>query len=385
MLREALNSLTYSPLPSPFAESQVASSSGFEGARWLRARLAWPLVTVLAYHRIGRPEDAQGLDPELFETTTDDFAEQMAYLASNAEVLPLRDAFTHGRKRTEKPAVVVTFDDGYLDNYERALPILRRYAIPATLFIPTAFPDAGRLFWWDRIALSIARTKARMLDLRYPVKRLVRVGDHDRGRVRRALTRIVKDTQSLDFARFWDDIERATGVSLSPGEERAIANRTIMGFEHIRTAHALGFDIGSHAHTHRVLDTVSPERAVADLALSRQILESTLGEPPEAVAYPVGRRLPKSHSKIAERAGFKLGFTNATGIATPWSNRLQLPRVSMSPEQTRDQFAFRVVCGESAGVAKIASLLPGMRPKSARLIDTHRPHLGSAKRAMSGT
>ena len=88
----------------------------------------------------------------------------MAMLARDCDVISPADIDTvAGRKGRH---VLVTFDDGYLDNYEVAYPILRRHGLPATFFIATGFIDRPRLPWWDEIAWRIRTTAAARLDLR---------------------------------------------------------------------------------------------------------------------------------------------------------------------------------------------------------------------------
>ncbi len=59
-----------------------------------------------------------------------------------------------------EPAALVTFDDGYRDNFEIAAPILRDRGVPATFFLPTAFLESPRLPWWDEVACIIKQTRA---------------------------------------------------------------------------------------------------------------------------------------------------------------------------------------------------------------------------------
>src|SRR5262249_31538419 len=109
------------------------------GAALLRRAPAWSGVLVLNYHRIGHVATAPFFR-DAFSATPADFDRQLAFLARNADVIAADDlpqALRSGRGRH----VMITFDDGYLDNYELAFPLLRQHHLPATFFICTGLLD----------------------------------------------------------------------------------------------------------------------------------------------------------------------------------------------------------------------------------------------------
>ena len=95
----------------------------------------------------------------------DTFEAQMSYLATSYVVLGFSQAIERLQSgNLPKKSVVVTFDDGYRDNYEYALPILKKYAIPATFFVVTDALEQRIRLWWDEVAEAI-----RLLSLREPL------------------------------------------------------------------------------------------------------------------------------------------------------------------------------------------------------------------------
>ena len=107
-----------------------------------------PHATILLYHRVARERH----DPWGQCVAPERFAEQMEVLAATAEVVPLAslpDAI--GRRRSARPMVALTFDDGYLDNLQSAKPILEHYGLPATVFLVSGWLGRSRLFWWDEL------------------------------------------------------------------------------------------------------------------------------------------------------------------------------------------------------------------------------------------
>jgi peptidoglycan/xylan/chitin deacetylase (PgdA/CDA1 family) len=298
---------------------------------WLRTKLGVNALTALTYHRVGRPEDAGELDPEVFDVEPEQLASQIEVIKQHGTLISLDDLrrFAKGA-RPPKNAVLLTFDDGYMDNYEVALPILQRANAPATFFVATAFPDERKLYWWDRVALLMRRCRKTRVVMSYPY-RLELFPALDPARSARAVCKTMKLTPRLELVRFWDELERATGVTLSSEEEGALAERTIMGWREIRSLARAGMSVESHAHTHRVLQALPPEEAEQDLRRSRSVLEAALdGAPVDSVAYPVGYTAGAALRRASANAGFRFGFTNATGLCSlAHFDAFNVPRLGM--------------------------------------------------------
>ena len=304
-------------------------------ALWLKRKLGLPVLTVLTYHRVAEDHDVGELDTEVIDARPAALEHQLSYLRDNFSPVTTADlcAFARGKPLPRDP-VMVAFDDGYMDCHDVALPLLTRFGVPATFFIPTAFPDGGRLFWWDKVALMMRRCKKSKLALDHPVP-LVVDPMADPGRATQAVAHVVKNHPGLDLERFLAALGEAAGVHLSAEEEKHIAARTIMGMTQVRALLAAGMDVQSHSHSHRVLDTLSPDEAREDLHMARRILQEALGKPVDAVAYPVGYTLRGKYRRIAEESGYTLGFTNSSGRCRldafdPYS----ISRVAMGVEHT---------------------------------------------------
>jgi peptidoglycan/xylan/chitin deacetylase (PgdA/CDA1 family) len=120
-----------------------------------------------------------------------------------------------------------------------------------------------------------------------------------------------------------------------------------MDWDQIRALRRAGMDVQSHSHSHRVLQTLSPEEATRDLARSRRVLSEALNERVHAVAYPVGYRLHGAFHRAVEEAGFDLGFTNNSGLCMLSScDPLNFPRVAMDREQIGALFKLKLLVGE---------------------------------------
>ena len=121
-------------------------------------------LQVLTYHRIDEPQSNPDLTPSTLSATPAMFRRQMEHLSAHYRVVSLAEVIAAHRGKVRLPprAVLITFDDAYQDFAEHAWPVLRRLGLPATLFVPTAYPDhPERTFWWDRVYHAVAQGEAR--------------------------------------------------------------------------------------------------------------------------------------------------------------------------------------------------------------------------------
>lgn len=311
---------------------------------WLRARMGSTQLVIIAYHRVGYANGVGELDPGLVEAEPAELEAQLAVIRDHCTVVSLSDLRQLGRGKPLPPnPVLVTFDDGYRDNYDIAVPILRRAGIPATFFIPTAFPDSGRLFWWDRVWLFMHRCRVERMDLDYPERVTLRPAS-DPGAAARFVCRSIKQTPGVELSRLWDQLEEKTKVTLDPAEERSIASRVIMGWSEVKALRDSGMDVQSHSHEHMVLNTLTPTAAQQDLARSSSMLHDVLGNDIYGVAYPVGYEIAGQLRRAPKKASFELGFTLSTGFCqTGHYDPFNVPRISMDLETLTAAFKMQLL------------------------------------------
>jgi peptidoglycan/xylan/chitin deacetylase (PgdA/CDA1 family) len=287
-----------------------------------RSRLRSPWLTVLTYHRVARLDADSNMDAGVVDATPEQFDAQMSTLAEHFQFIGIPElvAFTEGVPLPPNP-VIVTFDDGYLDCYTTALPILRRYGGRAVFFIATAYTEERCAFWWDRISYTLKRTERQQITLTRPREILLDLsGDRDRA-IRRVLD-LVKTEYALDLDELLDELSYQAGVPWDREEERRMVDQTLMTWDHLRELKGLGMDVESHSRTHRVLQTLPDEALARELRGSKRELEAKLGAAVHTIAYPVGYPIGGEARirRALDDAGYRLGFTNATGV-TPTRGR----------------------------------------------------------------
>lgn len=321
---------------------RLLDGAGVVGASLrLRSMLSLPWLTVLCYHRTAEPIVAEDLDDAVVDATPAQFDAQLSRLGRHFRFVSLDEVVdaTRGRPLPPNP-LLLTFDDGYRNCLETSLPILERHGVPAAFFIPTLHVGERRMFWWDHIAWVLRRTSREVLELEHPrpMRLALRGGGDDAHRV---LTALVKHTKGLDIERFLEGLEKASGVTLGRDEERRVVDRDLLDWDGVRALERAGMSIGSHTHSHRVLQTLHEPELELELAGSRRELERQLGRVVRSIAYPVGYPISGDEKvrRAVREAGYELGFSCRAGVyPSRGGDPLDVPRLLMEKDYDAQAF-----------------------------------------------
>ena len=271
------------------------------------------MLLVLAYHRIGNPQDDQ-FDPGVFSATADQFDDQVSYLKRHVSLVTLDEAlgFIDGSRKEEKRRcrVLITFDDGYLDNHDIAFPILRSHGAQGVFFLATSMVGSCHVPWWDHIAYLLKTAQKRIFSLRYPAELNVDVDRNGLAESLRTVLKLYKKPENLDPVRFIRELAEE-----SKGSEPPRTQRRFLNWDEAREMVRGGMAIGSHTHSHQVLSQLEPDRQYEELSRSRAILKEQLGIEIGALAYPVGHKVSFSDQtrRIATELGYRAGFSHHGG------------------------------------------------------------------------
>jgi len=276
------------------------------GATVLRRAPACSGVLVLNYHRIGHATSSS-LFRDTFSATPVDFDRQLAFLARNTDVIggdDLPDVLRTGRGRH----VLITFDDGYLDNYELAFPILKQHGLPATFFICTGLLDGRGLAWWDEIAWMVRTSPRRELPATSWIETPIPLGalGDDREPAIKAVIERYRALPGEKTAAFLDHVAEATGTGRA---DASLARNLWMTWDHVRELRDGGMTIGAHTVTHPILSRLTAERQREEIAGSRARLAVELGAAPRLFSYPVGK--PHTFNADTRAALKEAGFSHA--------------------------------------------------------------------------
>lgn len=295
------------------------------------------LLRVLTYHRVDEPERHPALYPGLISATPEAFDQQMSYLAANYYVVStpeLIDACRTGRPLPPR-SVMVTFDDACCDFAEHAWPTLKRYRLPATLFVPTAFPDhPERAFWWDQLYQAVSATERRD-DLDTPLGRLP---------LRTATQRSGTYAQLKDYVKTLPHhtaMEWVAQACAELGPTQPVHN--VLGWDELRRLAHEGVTLGAHTQTHPLMNRVSLEEVCAEAVGSLRDLEREVGQVSPIFAYPSGG-FNDQVVAVLRREGFKLAFTTVRGVNDMReADRLRLRRINIGRRTNLSLFRARLL------------------------------------------
>jgi peptidoglycan/xylan/chitin deacetylase (PgdA/CDA1 family) len=310
----------------------VAQSDAFEKlVSWFEHRDGRRpgLLRVLTYHRVDSPAARPWLDPNLISATPEAFEEQMQYISTHYQVVAIADVISvlesGDYKKLPARAVVVTFDDAYFDFAEHAWPTLKRYGIPATLFVPTAYPDQPeRTFWWDDLYNAFQNT-IREDDLASPVG-VLSLSKPSRIQSYKLLVNHLKTLQHVEMIKIVNQFCNELGA--------VPATNCVLGWDALRKLADEGVTLGAHTRTHPLMNRVTLENAQEEAVGSWRDLEHKIGSALPIFAYPSGGYSDQVSSML-EREGFKLAFTTERGInPIRRANLLQLRRINVGGKTT---------------------------------------------------
>lgn len=249
----------------------------------LAGAMPWSGVLVLNYHRIGDGSRSQ-FDRGLWSATAEAFAEQIRLFKSHLDLISLDDLPDALARRRGRYGLI-TFDDGYRDNYEVAFPILKAEGARAAFFIATGFIDNPRLPWWDEIAWMTRTSRRQGIELSEWLASPLSFDEPDRERAVRTLLRVYKSMPADSTEKYLDAIAQATGSGRCSIE---LSKDLWMTWDMIREMHAAGMTIGGHTVNHPLLTRVSPQRQREEIQGCVARLTEIIGQPPRYFSYPVG-------------------------------------------------------------------------------------------------
>ena len=298
-------------------------------------RVLNPKYMILCYHRVG----TEGI-PYYCTLPILQFEMQMKFLQENFRVLPLSQLCEELQNPGNSGnAVAVTFDDGYSDLYTNALPVLRKYDIPATVYLTADCIETGEVAWYDRIFLALQVAPGETIELPIPGGlRLDINSPHQRIESGARIVSILRRTPAAERTRFCAAIERQVNL---PAEK--LAGR-MLNWEQVREMRSAGVFFGSHTLSHPVLSQLEPEDLEKELRESRSLLEARLGEPVLDFAFPFGR--PEDcgpiAAAVAARCGYRSAVTTSWGVNSPGTHMHALKRVQVGEERTAASFGLRI-------------------------------------------
>lgn len=273
---------------------------------------------VLIFHRVLPEPDP--LQPD--EICAAQFDELVGVLVKYFNVLGVDEALELWRSGRLPPrSLVITFDDGYADNFTVAYPILRKHGVQAVFFVASGYLDGGIMFN-DVVIEAVRRTPAESLDLNW-----LGAGVHELQSVsqRRALIH-----ELLGRVKYLSLNGRQEALERFLQEARVVRPTDLMMTSNqLQAMFAGGMTIGGHTMNHPILAVLDDDAAWHEIASNRQHLTDLLGVCPRFFAYPNGKPgadYTAQSVSLVEKAGYEAAFTTTWGSVGRESGAYELPR-----------------------------------------------------------
>lgn len=292
-------------------------------------------LSILNYHRV-HPE-VDPINPG--EIDVQIFTWQMELIANNFNVLTVGEAADLLLKgQLPDRALCITFDDGYADNVEIALPILKKFSLRATFFIATGFLDGGRM-WNDTVIESVRSFPAGVLDLSGQQLGQYRLDSwQDRHNAYSAIIGKIKHLPQQQRQSLVDWI-----ASMVPEGNESMT--LMMRSDQVMELHQNDMEIGGHTATHPILSSIPDEQAVREIAEGKTRLEAITGAPVSVFAYPNGKPgqdYLARHCDMVRQQGFKAAVSTQWGVSSNSTDLYQLRRFTPW-DDTPGKFMLRLI------------------------------------------
>jgi peptidoglycan/xylan/chitin deacetylase (PgdA/CDA1 family) len=291
-------------------------------------RMAKPRFQILVYHRVLAAPDPFAIAP----VAADVFAAQMKLLRERYHPVSLDALLADAARGEVRPgSVCVTFDDGYLDNHDVALPILKANGIPATIYLATDFIGTGKLTWYDRVFQAFKASPRKEYSLPEAGAVGAAIGD-PQARHRQAV-------RIQEWLKGFDPSARDACIQMlfaALGLDKEPEASLMLDWDRVRAMHSEGITFGAHTRSHPILSTLDAASAETELAGSKRDIEARLDSPVLHFAYPNGKKgdYTEETKALLRKAGYASAVTTNYGAnpfgqdrfdllrSQPWENSL---------------------------------------------------------------
>lgn len=285
---------------------------------------------VLMYHRVLPYCDAEQIhvQPGMYVSNVT-FENHIKYLSSCYKILFIDELVTKILNREYLGGYcALTFDDGWLDNFTNAFPVLKKYHVPATIFLATGFVGAEKLFWPEEICFYLEHFKPNIFDSnKMPsaaknfLSTIARYEHKGREQYFENSIAILKKYSSSERMDILGYFRKTIKIDSIP--------RQMINWDEARNMLSSGLvRFGAHSVNHEILDQVSPETMKDEILASRDDIQHHIGCCIKTFAYPNGNH-DKNIIRVLEKNGFYGAVTTQKGFLSSSTSPMKIPRVAV--------------------------------------------------------
>jgi len=263
-------------------------------------------VIVLTFHRVlddSQLEHTCSLAGIVVRRRT--FEDLAEYVVQNFEAVDFARATG---APTDRMRVMLTFDDGWKDNYTNAMPVMRAHSIPATVFVCPGLMGRTLPFWPELVASLLGESSPP-------------AGEAEIEALIETLKTYSPERRQKYIARLYDLRAPAHNTDSHSGDQTVT-------WDDIREMDAAGVSFGCHTQTHQILTTVPAQTARREIRDAKRAIEGTLYRQCDLFSYPNGN-CSQATRRILTEEGFAAAFTTQRGAWTAGTDRMAIPRINV--------------------------------------------------------
>ena len=298
-----------------------------EAYMFFRKKIFGNHIVIFIYHRVC---PGKGNLP-VSNTCPKEFEKQIRFLKENFTIYSLEKLInllsTPKIDNTIKENIaVITFDDGYKDNYVYAYPILKKYQLPATIFLVSGYVGKDELFWWNEIEYILYHTKKKKINS-LNLGTFLLTDDKKRLNCLLFLLEKIKRMPYGTKEEYINELKNICHVKVPSG----LGKKMILSWNEIYEMKSNGISFGAHTLTHANLININLEEAEKEISHSKTMIEDKLKTDVISFAYPYGSKY-FNHDiiKLLEKNGLICAVTTSEKIISKYKfyNLYNLPRIS---------------------------------------------------------
>ena len=280
---------------------------------------------ILMYHQVNMPE----------------FEQHMGYLKKNFNVIGLRELVERLKNKHgfERGTVVITFDDGYLNNYEHAYPILKKLVLPATIFVTTGLIGTKKLAWWDGIMCAIKKSGEDYYCFRFK-NRIIHLDLSTEKSKIESVAVLHKVLSKYGFKEREEAMKKIYSELYDCTKEKDIGAYKFMSWKEARELSDNGIEIGSHTVTHPFLTNISANEMVRELKGSKKEIEKKIEKKVFSFCYPSGD-FGEQAKLYVQGIGYGCACSIVRGNVNRYSDIYSLERIGINIKDDLPIFALK--------------------------------------------
>lgn len=282
-----------------------------------------PSVLILKYHRVCPVHDAFAIDA----VTTDEFEQHLKAVLSLFRVISLDQLVEElDSNALSEDTVCITFDDGYRDNFEHAFPMLKKYGVPATIFLATDMIESGKMLWHDMVLVAAENAQ------------VARFCFEDAGIEEADFTILEVRCKTaftlLSWLKTFSPDKRDEKIKQIIYRCQTDVNcfkNPMLRWGEIKEMQEAGVCFGAHTKRHPILSMLTDEEMEDEILGSKLAIENVLNSPVLTFSYPNGRSadFDERCRRLLIKHGFRCAVTTRWGVNTVTSDLYELNRINI--------------------------------------------------------